>query len=331
MIPISKLQSILDAFGRKEILILGDLGIDRYTEGEVERISPEAPVPIVAVRAERLKLGLAANVADNVKALGGEPLLCGVIGTDRNGQDFKRLMRDAKMPSTAVVSDSNRRTSLKDRVVTEQQQLLRVDYETLSPLPSKIEKLVLRKASTALKKAQALIIEDYAKGMLGKALLARVIKEAKRLGVLTLVDPNLKTPPELYAGATVLTPNRKEAEFLAQEPIRKPKDLDRAAARIFERTGCEKLFVTLGKDGMAVYESPKARGFLIPTYAREVYDVSGAGDTVISALALALTAGASLKEAAIVANLAAGVEVGKRGTAVVSRKEVLAFARRRMR
>lgn len=328
MISTSKLKSILDGFSKKKILILGDIGIDRYTEGDVERISPEAPVPILAVKEERLKLGLAANVADNVRELGGEALLCGVLGKDRAASDFRALLKGAKIATRCLVTDSQRRTSLKERVVTEQQQLLRVDYETLAPISAAMEKTVLAQLKRAIRQADVLIIEDYAKGLLSKRLLQQTVALARAAEVPAFVDPNLKTPVECYSGATVLTPNRKEAEFLAQRAIRRPKDLEGVAAAIFEKTGCKSLFITLGKDGMAVFESGRAKGFMIPTYAREVYDVSGAGDTVIAALALATAAGASLKDAAIVANLAAGVEVGKRGTAVVSRKEIVAFARR---
>jgi len=320
-----RLQDILHEMKGKRILVIGDVGIDRYTIGTAERISPEAPVPIVLVEKELFKLGLAANVADNVKALGGRPVLTGVVGRDRTGDDFKKLLVSSGIPSSHLVTDSSRRTVLKDRIVSERQQLLRVDFENTTPIGAKIQEAVLKKVRQLVKKSDAVILEDYSKGLLKAESVKAIVAMAKKAGKITLADPNSKTPLSVYQGVTVLTPNKMEAEFLSGISIIDDRSLLRAGMAILKKTRCRNVVLTRGKDGMAVFSSLSSRQGqcqFIPTFAKEVYDVSGAGDTVVSVLALALAAGSTMEEAAILANLAAGVEVGKRGTATVSTDEI---------
>ena len=307
----------------KKVLVLGDVGVDRYTVGFVERISPEAPVPIVAVQEERLKLGLAANVADNVKALGGEPLLCGMIGKDRIASDFSLLLKRLKISVKFLIKDSSRKTTLKERIVSDGQQLLRVDYESLHALPLQLEKKVGAMVLRSLKQSDAFVVEDYAKGLLNPRLLRSIFSRARKLRKTTLVDPNSRTEMATYRGADILTPNKKEAEALSGLKINDLVSLVKAGENILKKTGARHIVITRGKDGMAIVSRDSADVVLIPTYAREVYDVSGAGDTVIAVLSLALSAGASIIESCILGNLAAGVEVGKRGTATVSVDEIL--------
>lgn len=318
------LGKILSSFTQKRVAVLGDLGVDRYTHGIVERISPEAPVPIVQVEREELKLGLAANVADNIAAMGGNAALVGFIGNDRAGEDFLGLLDRAKISPQGVLKNPSRRTSLKDRIVSETQQLLRVDYESLEPITPSQGNEILRALDTALGQAQALIVEDYAKGLISEKLAREATALARSKKIPTLVDPNLKTPLEFYEGATLITPNKKEAEFLSGIPIRDESTLFQAGKKIQSASGIQNVVITLGREGMALFESGNDSALLIPTFAREVFDVSGAGDTVIAVLALALSSGAKLSEAALLANLAAGVEVSKRGTATVSPDEVIA-------
>jgi rfaE bifunctional protein kinase chain/domain len=317
-----RLNEILIRCQKKKILVIGDVGVDRYTIGSVERISPEAPVPIVLVEEEKLKLGLAANVADNVQALGGIPLLVGVVGKDRGADDFKALLKERGIPSNHLVVDKSRRTVLKERVVSERQQLVRIDYESPHGIDHDIEKKVLRKFQDVLKDAEGVIIEDYSKGLLSEGLIRSISASAKRLKKFVAVDPNLKTPAEFYRGATVLTPNIKEAEHLSGIHIRDLESLSRAGSKILKLTSAQHVVITRGKEGMAIFSRGSQEIRLIPTYAREVYDVSGAGDTVISVLMLALVSGATIEEASVLGNLAAGVEVGKRGTATVSIDEI---------
>jgi rfaE bifunctional protein kinase chain/domain len=318
-----RLQSILKAIQNKRILVLGDVGVDRYTYGTVERISPEAPVPIVAVTEEKLKLGLAANVADNVKALGGEPWLTGLVGSDRFAGDLSALLKKEGISDRHLVADSTRKTILKERIVSEGQQLLRVDYENLHAVEASIAGKIQDEVKKALPEVDAFIVEDYAKGLISKEMLAGFFEQAQRLKKPALVDPNSATPVESYRGAYALTPNKKEAEALSGIKIKDEPTLCEAGEAILRLTQAEYVVITRGREGMAIFQKGNIEALLIPTYAREVYDVSGAGDTVIAVLALALSVGASMTDACILSNLAAGVEVGKRGTATVSVAEVL--------
>jgi D-beta-D-heptose 7-phosphate kinase/D-beta-D-heptose 1-phosphate adenosyltransferase len=274
------------------------------------------------VEEENLKLGLAANVADNVQALGGTPLVVGVIGSDRGAQDFKKLLKKCRIDSKHLVIDGSRRTIFKERIVSDRQQLLRVDYETPGRIRAATEAKVLARIRALLPKVDAVVLEDYAKGLLSEEMTAKIFELARRAKKTVAVDPNSKTPLSWYRGASVLTPNTKEAEKLSGIEIRDDASLAAAGLKLLRATGGEHVVITRGKEGMAIFSKGAAKIQLIPTYAREVYDVSGAGDTVISVLALALAAGVSIEEACILGNLAAGVEVGKRGTATVSPREV---------
>jgi len=318
----NRLNGLLARHRGKKILVVGDIGLDRYTEGTVERISPEAPVPIVLVTEEKLKLGLAANVADNIHALGGVPFLLGTVGRDRGAEDFRSLLRSSGILGSYLVTDSSRRTVLKDRVVSDRQQLLRIDYESQHAVDPKIEKRIRIKFRKLIEEVDGVVVEDYAKGLLSQNLLKSIFKIAKRAGKLVALDPNLKTPVENYRGAAILTPNTKEAEHLSGVKIRDQATLNEAGFSILRSTRCQYIVITLGKDGMAIFTRGSSEVRLIPTYAREVYDVSGAGDTVISVLMLSLVSGGSIEEASILGNLAAGIEVGKRGTATVTPEEI---------
>ena len=325
-----QLLGILSEFKKKKIAVLGDVGIDRYTIGSVERISPEAPVPIVAVQQEYLKLGLASNVADNVVALSGSPLLTGVVGKDRNAKDLVDMLKKRKIPVSGLIADSTRRTILKERILGETQQMLRVDYEDTHPLVPAVQKQIQAAIVKAISTADALIVEDYAKGMLSDQSIAVAVKAAKAKKIPVLIDPHVKTPVEWYAHATLLTPNKKEAEKLVDQKITDQESLIAAGRKIMAKARTESLVITLGKDGMAIFKNAKTPPTMIPTFAQEVYDVSGAGDTVIAVMALVLSTGATLEEAAYVSNLAAGVEVSKRGTATVSQQEIVqAYLRQR--
>lgn len=318
----ARLEAIIRAWKGKRILVIGDLGVDRYTIGSVERISPEAPVPIVRVEEEKLKLGLAANVADNVQTLGGIPLLTGIIGADRAADDFRKLLRQSDIRAQHVVADRSGRTVLKERIVSEFQQLLRVDYENPHGISAKAHALLLATVARLVPECDAVILEDYAKGLLSAKLAQSVFKMARKHRKPVAVDPNAKTPAALYRGATLLTPNILEANQLSGVRIVDQKTLLEAGRKILKATSARYVIVTRGKDGMAIFTAGSSAVHLIPTYAQEVYDVSGAGDTVISVLTLAMAAGANVKEAAVLGNLAAGVEVGKRGTATVTPEEI---------
>jgi rfaE bifunctional protein kinase chain/domain len=318
-----RLEELLTRMKKMRVLVVGDVGIDRYTTGLVERVSPEAPVPIVLVTSEVHKMGLAANVTDNVHALGAKSDLIGVIGKDRFAGDFKDLLKTVHASTRGLVEDSERRTIVKERIVSDRQQVVRVDYETLAPVSAKIEKEILKRVQTLLKQSDILILQDYAKGMLSPELVKKVFSAAKKARVPVAVDPNAKSPLALYVGATFLTPNTREAEKLAGIDITDEKSLKRVGEKILKMTKAKHVVITLGKDGMAVFNRGQKQVQMIPTFAREVYDVSGAGDTVISIMALAYAAEGSIEESAILGNLGAGVVVGKRGTATVNHEEIL--------
>jgi len=319
----SVLELMLERLKRpQKVLVVGDVGLDRYTVGAVDRISPEAPVPIVRVESEFLKLGLAANVADNVRALGSDPWLVGVVGSDRVAHDFRDVLRSEKISDSHLIVDSKRRTVLKERIVSERQQLLRVDYEDQGVVSDAASDRLARKLEKLVPRADIIILEDYCKGMLQPSVVKELFSLARQHRKRVLVDPNAKSAAALYDGASLLTPNTKEAEALSGVRIVDDASLARAGAAILKKTRAPHLIITRGKDGMAIFEKGRRGVRHIPTYAREVYDVSGAGDTVISVLALALGTGAAMDDAARLANLAAAIEVGKRGTATVSIAEI---------
>lgn len=324
---IDRLKSLVRAFRERRILVVGDVGIDRYTTGDVERISPEAPVPIVFVRSEVHKLGLAANVADNLHALGAQSDLIGVIGKDRFATEFRILLKKEKVSDRSLIVDGSRRTIVKERIVSDRQQLLRIDYETPEAVSPRIEAQILKSVRARLRASKAgridaLVIQDYAKGLLSKKLIRSIVAAAKAKRIPVLMDPNAKSSLDLYRGATFMTPNTKEAEKLSGISIRDDASLEAAGAKLLKVTGSPYVVITRGKDGMAIFKRGSKKPELIPTYAREVYDVSGAGDTVISVMALAYASGATISEAAILGNLGGGVVVGKRGTATCTPKEL---------
>lgn len=318
----ARVDKILAQFSKRKILVFGDVGVDKYTIGKVSRISPEAPIPIVEVNETQYKLGLAANVADNIVALGGKPLLVGVVGKDIGAQDFSMLLRKSKIPNKYLVCDSNRKTTLKERVVAEIQQVVRIDHETQKKIDAKVIREVWTKLERTIAEADGIIIEDYAKGLVEVSICRQIMQAAEDKGIPVLIDPNSRSTPTIYYGCMVVTPNTQEAEALSGVKIIDLASLRRAGQRILDEVNARIVIITRGKDGMAIFIRGETQPVLIPTFAREVFDVSGAGDTVISTLALALVSGADIVEASLLANFAAGIEVGKRGTATVSQNEL---------
>jgi len=319
------LVAAVNGFNGKVVTVIGDVGIDRYTVGSVDRISPEAPVPIVWVKEERLKLGLAANVADNLKVLGGVPKMLGVVGRDRSGEDFLALSKEKNIDPSNLVYDDTRKTVLKERIVSDRQQLLRVDYETPGFISSSAENELIENAKKCISQSGAVIVQDYSKGLLSKSLSDKISLIAKSSKCPFLVDPNRRNDLSLYSMAGILKPNRKEAEKLSGISISSQDSLLEAGDTIMKRSPVEHLVLTLGRDGMALFSRSTESVTIIPTIAREVFDVSGAGDTVISVLALTLSTGASLETAAILGNISGGIVVGKFGTATVTQSEVMTF------
>lgn len=311
------------------ILVLGDVGIDKYTYGDVKRISPEAPVPVLEVKREWLKLGLAANISHNLKTMGLDSLLCGVIGNDLNATRFESLLEESGLKIWGVVRSVDRPTIYKERITTDTQQICRVDYEITRHLDSETQSKLIARLDEFSADHSALIIEDYAKGTLNETLIQEGIKRFKAQKKLVCIDPGTSTPPRFYRGATLLKPNLKEARLMAKSLGLESEDVQEIAPFLIKELALEKLAITLGPEGMAIIDtkvSPDVE--IIPTMATEVYDVSGAGDTAISLLCSCLAVGASLREAAILANCGSGVVVGKKGTATVNKQELEHFFER---
>lgn len=308
------------------IVVVGDVGIDKYTFGEVKRISPEAPVPVLEVTKEWLKLGLAANISHNLKTLGVQSTLCGVVGEDNNANVFDTLLEDEKLNTWGIVRTNTRPTIFKERVTTNTQQICRIDYESSEDIDDATEKKLIARFDEFSKTHAAVIIEDYAKGSLTKNVISYLISKFKEEKKLVAVDPGRSTPPMYYKGANLLKPNLAEARAMVESLGYKEKKVEAMAKILVEKLELDMLVITLGADGMALMDVKKSSELkIIPTVANEVFDVSGAGDTAISALTSSLLAGASLEEAAWISNCASGVVVAKKGTATVDLKELNHF------
>ncbi|HSB71906.1 MAG TPA: D-glycero-beta-D-manno-heptose-7-phosphate kinase, partial [Candidatus Methylomirabilis sp.] len=293
---------------------------DEYVWGTVSRISPEAPVPVVAVRSESVRVGGAANVASNIAALGGDVRIVGVVGNDTAAERLSHELELAGVKADGLIVDGSRPTTVKSRVVAGSQHVVRFDRESDAPLDRRIRARVLQRVRDELPQADALLVSDYAKGLVSPGLMRQVLTLAGHLGKIVAVDPKVQHL-SLFRGVTVVAPNHHEAAAAARILVRKDADLLRVGRLLLRRLRSRAVLITRGEQGMSLFETGKPVAH-IPTFAREVYDVTGAGDTVMAALSLALAAGAGMQEAAILANYAAGVVVGKRGTATVSRTEL---------
>jgi D-glycero-beta-D-manno-heptose-7-phosphate kinase len=314
-------QQILARFPKKQLLVLGDIMVDEYIWGSVSRLSPEAPVPVVEVKDESFRLGGAGNVAANIHSLGGMATLVGVVGKDPPGERLIHQIEAAGMKSDGVVVDRTRPTTIKTRVVAGSQQIVRFDRESTADLSKEAADQVLELATERLADADAVLISDYAKGVIGKRVARQILSLARRSQKIVVVDPKVHHFP-LYKGATVITPNHHEALAFAHLPAWGQQDLLAVAGReLLQKLEVKAILVTRGDAGMSLFEDGRVTH--IPAVAKEVYDVTGAGDTVLAVLALAMASGASLREAAVIANHAAGVVVGRAGTATISREELL--------
>lgn len=327
LITEKRFNEVLENFKSvKPLLVVGDVGIDKYTFGEVKRISPEAPVPVLEVTKEWLKLGLAANISHNLQTLNVPSTLCGVVGEDKNADVFEELLEDSDLKTWGLVRANNRPTTFKERVTTNTQQIVRIDYESSDVISENIEKKFIQRIEELSPTHSAIILEDYAKGALTKKVIEDVINYANKHNVLVAVDPGRTTPPLFYTGATLLKPNLSEARAMVEFLGFKEKNVEKIAEILIDKLKVKKLVITLGADGMALLDTTVHKALVhIPTVANEVFDVSGAGDTAIALLTSSLVAGASLEEAAWISNCGAGVVVAKKGTATVDQEELTLF------
>src|SRR5438552_965503 len=340
---VPRLKRLIPRLRGKPIGVLGDLMLDRYLCGTASRLSPEAAVPVVDFVEQSECLGGSGNVAANIATLGARVEAFGVIGNDESGRALQRCLRGASIADKGVIVDSKRVTTVKTRIIARHQQVVRVDHERREPLHAEIQEKLLRLLFTALKKLDALVLSDYDKGLITDDFADRVLSAAHQLKVPVFVKPKTS---RLYAyrGARVIVCNTKEASFYVTKTLSDEKSFEEAGRALLARFGCGAVVITRSGEGMSVFEESSPKQVHIPatghevSYARvgqpgiergatgrQVFDLTGAGDTVLSVLALAAAAGASIVDAAILANIAAGVVVGKLGTASVSPQE-LAYA-----
>lgn len=317
------LKRILDNFKNIKIGVVGDLMLDDYIYGTVERISPEAPVPVVNVKEEKFVLGGAANVVNNLASLGAKTICFGVIGNDANGERLLGAFADKKIDVSGLIRDKERTTIVKRRIIGSNQQLLRIDWEDITPISTFLEYALLRNIESKIDELDAVILSDYDKGVLTPMVAKEIVRMCRDRGKIVTVDPKPKNAMNYY-GATSMTPNRKEAkECLGME---RATNMEEVGKELKEKLKLDNLLLTRSEEGMSLFIEDKIVN--IPTFAKEVYDVTGAGDTVISVFTLAAASGVSWHEAAKIANTAAGVVVGKMGTSTVTKDEILEFYKR---
>ncbi|MDX9860358.1 MAG: D-glycero-beta-D-manno-heptose-7-phosphate kinase [Rhodospirillales bacterium] len=321
----TQLIPLVEAFGAARVLCVGDIMLDRFVTGTVERISPEAPIPVLRVEGETAMLGGAGNVLRNLAALGASCRFVGVIGGDEAGRELRALLAEHPAVTPELVVEPGRQTSIKTRFVAGTQQMLRADREDTAPLSATAGEAILDAVDRALGDCDLVVLSDYGKGVLGGGNAARIIAAARQAGRRVIVDPK-GTDYGRYRGAHLLTPNRLELAQATGRPAATDDDIVAAAGQLIDTCGVEAVLATRSRDGMTLVLTGDAHH--LPTEAREVFDVSGAGDTVIATVAAALAAGADLVEAARLANVAAGIVVGKVGTAAAYAADVIAALHR---
>lgn len=315
-----RVKTLLGGFTGKRILVLGDVMLDEFIWGTVGRISPEAPVPVVEVRGETYILGGAGNVAANIQSLEGIPILVGILGKDGASDRVRSLIRERGIEGAALLGD-DRPTTVKTRIVAHNQQIVRADRESREALSAECNKALAAAFMEWLPSVSAVVISDYDKGVANRNLLAQVLPEAQKAGIPVYLDPKVQHA-DYYRPITLIKPNHREAELLTGMAIENLSQLEEAGRQLLKKFDCLYALISRGEAGMSLFENGRAHHF--PTAAREVFDVTGAGDTLIATLAVASAGGAGIEEAAILANHAAGLAVGKVGTATVSQSEILA-------
>jgi len=322
MVDISnkRLDELKKSFDGKRIAVVGDMMLDGYFWGDVKRISPEAPVPVLEVEDEFFRFGGAANVAYNILTLGGIPVPVGVIGEDTYGHIFSSLLKERKINAEGIFIDKERPTTTKTRVIANNQHIVRIDKESKAYINNNIEQKILSYLESDLTKLDGIILQDYNKGILTPSLITKIISLANNKNILITVDPKFDNFFE-YKNVTVFKPNRKETETVLGTRIKNDKDVSSAGRNLLQKLNSEYVLLTLGEGGIAVFEKDDKERRM-PTKARKVLDVSGAGDTVISTLTIGLAAGADIYEACYLSNYAAGVVCGEVGIVPIEKERL---------
>jgi len=318
----TRLKSILKAFKGKKIIVVGDIMLDHFIKGSVSRISPEAPVPVVDVRNEFYVAGGAGNVAVNLAALEAHPVMISVVGADLGGEMVKDFLREHRIDTSGIAEDMDRPTTQKIRVMADQQQIVRFDRESKQIISPAIAAACMKSFEQAVQTSQGVILSDYGKGMLSDQNIQQIISICRKKRIPVCVDPKLDNFKK-YKHITCMTPNTKEAwEGAGETPKPGEDEIKRLGRKILTMLQADSILITRSAEGMSLFEKGVNTPYTVRATAREVYDVTGAGDTVISVFTLALAAGASLQEAAVLSNYAAGIVVAKSGTATATRQEI---------
>jgi len=317
----SRIMELLDRFGSLRIWVIGDLMLDHFVWGDVERISPEAPVPVVRVESERMMPGGAANVATNLSGLGVKVTLVGVVGRDAAGRNLLRILEKRRISTSGIISTRSRETTVKTRVVAHGQHVVRFDRERASPLSKRLKNQILDFFHSNRQGFDALVVSDYGKGLIDGDLFAEIVDFCKAHDRFLAVDPYLHHF-FFYRRASLVTPNQHQFEAAINRKCGSQRELEKEGRKILKELELKYFVVTQGERGMTVFQRGD-RPHRLPTFARQVYDVTGAGDTVIAMLALALAAGTDISEAAMLANLAAGIVVEEVGTTAITRDKIV--------
>ncbi len=320
-IGTDRLNQLFSRWGGHRILILGDVMLDEYLWGNVSRISPEAPVPVVEILKESIKLGGAANVASNVKTLGDEPILVGVAGNEKNGERMRQALNAAQILDEGIFTQDGRPTTIKTRIIAHSQQVVRADREETQEISLELTERIIGFVKERIREIGALIISDYGKGVITLKLLSELIDLCRKNHIFVGVDPK-ETHFLNYKGVSLITPNHNEAAFAYGKKIKDENTLEEVGWGLMDRLKAEAMLITRGESGMSLFERNRSLTHF-PTRAKKVYDVTGAGDTVISTFACAFAAGASYKEAAFISNHAAGMVIGEIGTAQVTKDQLV--------
>ncbi|MDX9858338.1 MAG: D-glycero-beta-D-manno-heptose-7-phosphate kinase [candidate division Zixibacteria bacterium] len=315
-----RIEQLLGGIGRSRVLIIGDIMLDEYLLGVVERISPEAPVPVVEVTSNRTNLGGAANVAANIRALGDESVLIGTVGADEAADKLGALLEQRGISRANMVTDPDRPTTIKTRLIAHSQQVVRFDREKRSPLTEPVERRMMEQVRSLITTTSAVIISDYGKGVITPSLLKSVTDLCNERSVFIAVDPK-ETNFHNYRRVSLITPNHHEAGFAYGRKILNEADLYEVGNGLLKKLEAKSILITRGPQGMSLFSTDHEPTH-IPTFARQVFDVTGAGDTVIATFVSAVCAGATLPEAAVFANVAAGWTVAEIGTATISLKQL---------
>lgn len=320
------LEDLAGLKGRR-VIIVGDVGLDEYFMGDVSRISPEAPVPVVDVQSQEKRAGLAANVAQNIVSLGGEAQLVGVLGADSAAEDLVNILNKAQVKTEGLVVDSSRPTTKKTRVMAGHHHVVRVDFEKRHFLSKETETKLIESIKNLIPDCDGVVIEDYGKGLLSKEGTQSIIQMSHESGKKVIVDPHRTTPINYYENADLLKPNKDEAFILSGLNIDDLREdahsLNKVAQSLLESVKASQLIITKGKEGMSIFNPQEVTH--LPTFAQDVFDVTGAGDTVLATISMAWFSGWSLREACVLANMAAGVVVGQIGCVPCSHEDLRSF------